>query len=318
MYDLEILSNLNIRKVLKSNVLKMGRGPIFIVKAGLTGVSVRKPLKLGPLLIRPYDNRDTYLDVSAWPHKCVVELTFRDATHTSPQETPISIYVTPMYLLLGIYRAIQIIADGWVGLSMLHCFNSHGKEVTTAGSHLTQIADSFHERRPLLTKKDAPRLLKTLTAMKKADNRFFVASIRFNKACTELMDESILNFIISIEGLLSPGDTELAHRVSCRTAIILGKSRKERRNYYAVMKYFYDARSSLVHGSTHEIKDPKASALSTLSCFGIKIGSGATKIDKYEVANLLRSINQKLLLFFIDNPNKLNDDWLLNLEINTL
>ncbi|MBP1844739.1 hypothetical protein J2046_003006 [Rhizobium petrolearium] len=65
--------------------------------------------------------------------------------------------------------------------------------------------------------------------------------------------DKALDGCICLESLLSgDGRGDLTHRVSLRTALLLGKTLDERRNIVKSIKKFYELRSAVVHGGTEK------------------------------------------------------------------
>jgi hypothetical protein len=63
---------------------------------------------------------------------------------------------------------------------------------------------------------------------------------RFSRACTEIKDESILDFVIALEATLGYKlNSEIAHRLSSRGAFLLAADPSNRERYYSIFKALY-------------------------------------------------------------------------------
>jgi hypothetical protein len=62
--------------------------------------------------------------------------------------------------------------------------------------------------------------------------------MRSSRACTEIKDESILDFVITLEATLGYGlESEIAHRLSSGGAFLLGADPSKREPYYSVLNF---------------------------------------------------------------------------------
>lgn len=86
-------------------------------------------------------------------------------------------------------------------------------------------------------------------------DRWFIAYNSYLNSYNSLSVElSVQNMITLLETLLVDGASELSFKVSLYTSLIEGKSIKERKDIFNLVKYMYDIRSKSVHG---DIKSSK-------------------------------------------------------------
>ena len=68
-------------------------------------------------------------------------------------------------------------------------------------------------------------------------------------------DDKLIDYLIGFEALLLPNDKlELSFKLALRTAVLIGKNIKQKKEIFLIMKKAYGVRSSIVHGE--EIKVP--------------------------------------------------------------
>lgn len=70
---------------------------------------------------------------------------------------------------------------------------------------------------------------------------------------THNQNMSFLSLMISLETLLSPSSSELRHRISRNTAVLLGKEKDESKSIFSDIKKLYDQRSEIVHSGKSDI-----------------------------------------------------------------
>jgi hypothetical protein len=142
---------------------------------------------------------------------------------------------------------------------------------------------------------------------------------RYSRACTEIVDESIIYFVIVLENLLGKGlgNGELTHRISSRGALLLSSDIDTRKFYYIVFKYLYSLRSALVHGSVDEIKSPTVEQKEALISLGVTLSGKKLDEcnDKCAISNFARKLARDVLIYFINHEEQWNKAFLENLEL---
>jgi Apea-like HEPN len=269
------------------------------------GVWVNEAFVVGPIKLRPVADEDTFLEGTRFPtvSYSVLELNYIDRGAAS------SIYVEPMWVQKAAFRAIQLLVDSWSGISLIYHFDADNNQLGVSGSHRLQPADS--ERPGILeVTRDNKDLFKRI--FKAAFGQFRHPIDRFSRACNEIKEESILDFVIALEATLGfKLDSEIAHRLSCRGALLLAADPGERERYYSIFKTLYRVRSSMVHGDNAPAKVSQSGleAITTL-------GYWCREVNTLRfVANVARQITRKVLIEFIKKPELLNQDNLLKLEL---
>ncbi|MCA9302219.1 hypothetical protein H6802_00435 [Candidatus Nomurabacteria bacterium] len=303
--------NTSDESIWKSRVLKLGEGPIFTAKTVITGVEFEaKKIVFGPITIRKYKSPEDVL----WSGRgCTVELIFQDKSTNPPQDTPMSMYVQPFWLMHSIFIAMQLYANSWVGYTRINYLDKHKKYAGTFGGQNVADTRSIAEQ-PIITRLNRKRLLQLLDCQ---FGTLELAIDRYSKACTEIVDESIIDFVIVLENLLGIGlNGEISHRVSSRGAMILAPNKEDRENYYITLKYLYDLRSQMVHGKIDEIKSPAQNSKKgvALKAVGTKL-TGTWWEDRYNISNTARVLTRAILLYFINNTDKWNEDFLFHLDL---
>jgi len=302
-------------EIWKKRVLKLGDGPIFVAKAVVTGLEFTvKKVFFGPITLRRYvQEQDT--DLGIWSGRCcVLELKFQDHKTNPPQNTPVSMYVYPFWLMYSVFLALQLYVDSWVGMMEIRYFDKNGMQVGSFGGG-TGVADSRSvTKEPVVKRLNRKRLLKL---MKIQFGPLELAIDRYSRASTEIVDESIIDFVIVLESMLGIGlGSEIAHRISARGSFILSPNKKTREQYYAVLKYFYDLRSKMVHGLIDEIKSPGSKSKSRVAFtnLGVELSDKWWE-DRYEISDIARRLVRKVLLYFIDHEDKWTAAFLERLEL---
>jgi hypothetical protein len=291
-----------------------GKGPIFVAKALLLGFDTGdKTIELGPFVIRPYKKGDKPL--GTWGSSCcVVELKFQDQEVNPPQATPVSMYVEPYWLIHAFFQSLQLYIDTWVGMGMIHYFDKNEQDVSTFGSYLTSLADSWHPtpRRTISTVNKN----KILTLIKAQTGSCNLAIDRYSKGLTGIVDDAVLDFVIVFENLLGfKLKSEISHRLCTRGALLLAKNKLERVDYYNSLRFLYDLRSDIVHGEIDEISAPtKKKYVDSLMKLGVNLESNRFN-DRYHIAEFARKIARMVLIYFINNEKNLDTVWLSNLEL---
>lgn len=302
-------------EIWRKRVLKLGDGPIFVAKAVVTGLEfTAKKTSFGPIIFRRYvQEKDKGLGL--WSGRCcVLELKFQDHATNPPQDTPVSMYVYPFWLMYSLFLALQLYVDSWVGMMEIRYFDKNGIQVGSFGGG-TGVADSRSvTKEPIVKRLNRKRLLKL---MKTQFGLLELAIDRYSRACTEIVDESIIDFVIVLESLLGVGlGSEIAHRISARGAFLLSPNTKTREQCYAILKYFYDLRSKMVHGRIDEIKSPGSDSKSRAAL--VNLGAELSDKwweDRYEISEIARKLVRKVLLYFVDHEDKWNAPFLERLEL---
>jgi len=293
--------------------LKLGDGSFFVAKVIFTGFRFEsKMIPYGPVIFRHYDrNKDKILGYDDGCC-CVAELKFQDIVTNPVQETPASMYIYPFWLIHSVFLTMQLSVDYWIGMDRIYYFNAKGKNVGTSGSDRTKLADSWLKATESIVKRfDKKRFLKLMSAQ---FGNLELAIDRYSRACTEIVDESIIDFVVVLENLLSVAEEkEIAHRISVRASMILSTKVEEREKYYDVIKFFYNLRSRMVHGEIDEIEYNQKNQKILIDC-GAKL-TGKWYEDKYEISNLARKITRRVLLYFIDHEDKRNKKYLKYLDL---
>ena len=245
---------------------------------------------------------------------CVLELKFQDQEVNPPQATPISMYVQPFWLIHSVFLALQLYSDSWVGMMETSYFDKNGKKVGSFGGN-TGVADSRSITKESIIKRlDKKYLLKLMGAQFR---QLELSIDRYSRASAEIVDESIIDFVIVLESLLGAGlGNEISHRISARGAFLLSPKAKTREQYYIVFKYFYDLRSKMVHGLINEIKSPspESKKKSALVNLGAELSDKWWE-DRYEISDIARRLSRKVLIYFIENEDKWNTSFLESLEL---
>ncbi len=283
----------------------------------LTGVEVvGDAIVFGPIKIRSVNPKtDSILEMFRKddPQRSVLELNYID------RRDALSMYVEPLEVITRSFRAIQLLVDNWVGISMTYHFDSDYKLIGTSGSPRFETADTQESRikaklnlENRISKEDFIKIYKI------QDSPFNRIIERFSRACTEIKSESILDFVIALEGTLGYGlNTEIRHRLSCRGALLLASQTNQRLHYYRILKYLYDIRCSIAHGGEVAFKLSK-SVQGSITALGYQLGSWNKIQDwrkPYIIADIARKITRVVLLEFIRDSSKLDVDWLTKLEL---
>ncbi len=278
----------------------------------LTGFEVTHPITIGPITIRGTDDPlDKALDTYRLSGvKCaVLELKYLERERGS------SISAEPWVVLERSFFAVQVAVDSWVGMSQIHHLTDAGDEVGIFRSLRYRVADSWHPtQEPTISRDDAfPE--RFLLAIRAQPGNLDAPLRRFSRACCEIMEESVIDFAIVLDGLLGRGiSDEIAHRVATRGALLIATNPEERIHYYRSLKYIYRARSALVHGETDKIPPMRQNERESLAALGMVLEDEYI-FHKYHVADFARKVARRTLLLFLDEPARLGPDWLLRLEL---
>jgi len=280
----------------------------------LLGVQVDEAFVVGPINIRPRDEeKDSFPEHTRFDFQSsVLELNYvdREAAH--------SMYAEPMRIQEAAFKAAQLLVNNWSGISLIYHFDGGNELVGTSGYYRYATADT-----------EPPRergILSVTDENKELFRKIFRASFgdlahaidRFSRACTEIRNESILDFVIALESTLGYRlDTEIAHRLASRGAFLLTLDPSERDRYYAIFKTLYNARSSIAHGGTVTAKIPKP-FVEAITSLGYWAGDWTKQPDFMKVrhiADIARQVSRQVLIEFIKRPGLLNQGVLLKLEL---
>jgi len=291
-----------------------GGGPLFVAKAIITGFGLSgSRRKIGPVVLRQY-NQKSDKELGSWTGRCcVLELKFEERPIAGPQDTPVSMYVEPFWLMYSLYQGFQVMVDAWVGMLPIRYFSKKGGLVCTVEGGRNQVADTRSTaKEPVIKRLYRNKLFRIIGSQ---FGRCQLAIDRYSRACTEVVDESVVDFIIVLESLLGLGlGGEPSHRISSRGAFLLSETKEDRQNYYSAIRYFYDLRSLIVHGEIDEIRPPKGDKKRAFEELGVVLPSDPWYL-RYAVSDFARSITRRVLLFFIENEGKLDKKWLEQLEL---
>jgi hypothetical protein len=201
------------------------------------GVQVQEDFAIGPIKIRPIDEENDKFPEATRFHfqSSVLELNYID------RKTALSMYMEPMWIQEAAFKAVQLLVNNWSGISLIYHFDESNQQVGGAsGSTRFQTADTEIPRSGgILEVTDKNKeLFKRILRTSLRDLRHAIN--RFSRACTEIKDESILDFVIALEATLGYKlNSEIAHRLSSRGAFLLAADPSNRERYYSIFKALY-------------------------------------------------------------------------------
>lgn len=296
------------KEILELSSAKLYRRAIAL----LSGFEVEgSAITIGPITIRSIgDPLDQALGYRLSPARCaVLELKYLE------REGRVSVYAEPWLLLERSFVAIQVTVDSWVGMSQIHHFTDKGEELDVTGSKRHEVADSWHPTDQPAISADATFRKRFLLAIQGQSQDLGPSLRRFSRACSEVMEESIIDFVVVLDALLGRGiHDEITHRVAARGALLLAPKIEDRPHYYRALKYIYNVRSALVHGRTEELPRIRPIERESLAALGVTL-EGENIFDRYHIADFARQIARRTLLAFLEGPARLDTDWLVNLEL---
>jgi hypothetical protein len=280
-----------------------------------TGIEVEEPFCIGPIKLRPInDVIDKFpKDIRRDRQYSVLELNYID------REKAISMYAEPLIVQEVAFKILQLMVDNWSGISLIYHFDEDGNQISApSGSTRFETADTeFPTPKGILeaTEQNKSLFKKVLSAycggLQHAINRY-------SHACTEIKEESILDFVISLEGTLGYGlDTEISHRISVRGALVLGSDQTERKLYYYIFKSLYKIRSSIAHGNSVNI-DKLSSFVRSITALKYYEEDWDKEEDIFKIriiADIARQITRRVILKFVNDPKLLNEEALLKMEL---
>jgi len=280
------------------------------------GIEVAEEFTVGPVTLRPLKDTDIFPEhVRKDTQHAVLEIRYVD------RKESISMYAEPMFVQEAAVKAFQLMVNSWAGATVMYHFRETGEKVGgTSGSSRWETADTEFVREGAFLEVNEENKEQFKTIFYSCFGTLKHVIDRFNKACSEIKDESILDFVIALEGTLGYKlSSEISHRLSSRGAFLLSGDTPERELYYHLIKTLYTLRSTIAHGS--EIspgllrKDKFVSAITTL---GYWPGDWEEESDLFKIrhtADIARQVTRKVLLEFIKNPELLDEDNLLKLEL---
>lgn len=293
-------------------------GPKRKAASLLTGIEViGDSIIFGPIKLRSVDpGVDSVFNSFRKddPQRSVLELNYIDRGKV------LSMYAEPSEVILRSFRAIQLLVDNWIGMSTTYHFDANGKSIGKLEYMHFETADTQELRtegklnsKNTISKKN---FIETYEAQN--DGSLSHAIKRFSRACTEIKEESILDFVIVLEGILGYGlRVEIGHRLSCRGALLLAQKHDQRMHYYKVLKYLYDIRCSIAHGNEVEAAFKlKQDVKESIVALGYQLeGWEKTYYRSYIIADIARKITRAAVLKFIADPSMLNSNLLTRLEL---
>jgi hypothetical protein len=290
-------------------------GPKRVARALLTGFAFAgEPLRLGPITVRnPSEATDQSLQEygRSYDRTCVLELRYRERRNAS------SVYGEPRRLLEVAFIALQMTVDAWVGSSVAHHYDQDGAEVGVSGGPRTATADSWHPGGDAVVTADQAFAKRIQTAITAQTSPLANAVQRFSKGCSNLINDSIVDFAIVLDALLGYGiRDEITHRVASRGAHLLDPGTDERLHRYLILKYLYGCRSKFVHEAANDVPKPSGKERLALKAFGVDWRDDAgTSLNRYHVADLARRTTRAVLWKFANGEAQLDLEWLNRLEL---
>lgn len=278
------------------------------------GIEVLSDFTVGPITLRSHKDTDRFPDhVRKDTQHAVLEIRYVD------RKESISMYAEPMFVQEAAIKAFQLMVNSWAGASVMYHFRESGEKVGgTSGSSRWETADTefVREGAILNVTEENKELFKSIFYACFGDLKHVIN--RYSRACAEIKDESILDFVISLEGTLGYGlNTEICHRLASRGAFLLGIDPTVRLKYYCIFKAIYNIRSRIAHGDVATAKVPE-SFVDAITTLGYWHGDWSKEIDLFRVryiADVARQITRQVVLEFIEKPELLNEEILLKLEL---
>ncbi len=308
------MTDLDDQRMWEKEVLELSSGTLRRrAIALLSGFEVEGPaISIGPIDIRRADDPldEVLRRYRLSQVKCsVLELRYLE------REGRASTHAEPALLLERSFIAIQLAVDSWVGMSQVHHFSEGGDLIDVTGSKRHEVADSWHPTDEPTISADTNFRKRFLHAVQGQSGDLGSSLRRFSRACSEVMEESIIDFVVVLDALLGRGiHDEITHRVAARGALLLAPKIEERLHYYRALKYIYGVRSALVHGRTEEVPRMRPSERESLAVLGVSLEDEAI-FNRYHIADFARQIARRTLLAFLEGPARLDGDWLVRLEL---
>jgi hypothetical protein len=276
------------------------------------GVQVDEKFIVGPITLRPLAPDDHFpKNIRLDFQHSVLELNYIGRKGVS------SIHVEPMWIQEAAFKSIQLLVNNWSGISLIYHFNEDNEEAGVCGSARFQTADTDppQQRGVLQVTDDNKGLFRRIFGASTGDLKHAID--RFSRACTEVKTESVLDFIIALEGTLGYGlENEIAHRLAARGAFLLGDPSK-REAYYQIFKGLNNIRSRIAHGATATGK-VSGKFIEAIKRLGYWRGDWSRQFDESRVrhiADVARQITREVLIAFVRAPELLDKDNLLKIEL---
>lgn len=283
----------------------------------LNGIEVSGEFTAGPITLRPInEENDKFPEgIRKDPQHSVLEIRYIDGKEA------LRMYSDPMFVQEAAIKTFQLMVNSWAGSSLMYHFRESGDQIGgTSGSKRWETADTefVREGAVLVVNDENIELFKNIFYSCFGDLKHAID--RYSRACSEVKNESILDFVIALEGTLGYKlNSEISHRLSSRGAFLLSDNESGRELYYHLIKTLYTLRSTIAHGGEVSSgllrKEKFVSAITTL---GYWPGDWMKESDMFKLrhtADIARQITQKVLLEFIENAELLNEDNLLKLEL---
>ncbi|MCA9352189.1 hypothetical protein KC866_02255 [Patescibacteria group bacterium] len=307
---------MNIDNVFDSNIFicdenDQGQGMTSVCI--INGIEVDSDFTVGPLTLRPLDKAVDHFprDIRKDLQHAVLEFRYID------RKNSISRYAEPSIIQSAAIKTFKLMVDSWAGATLIYHFDDTGAQNGgTSGSRRWETADTEYVREgaKLEVSEENKELFKNIfySSFGKLEH----AIDRYDRACAEIKDESILDFIISLEATLGYGlNTEISHRFSLRGAILLSENESERSSYYDLFKTLYKLRSVIAHGEPLLEKElTKGVYVSAIQ----NLGFSYEEHESFKIriaADIARQVTRRVLLKFILNEELLDKNKLLNLEL---
>jgi hypothetical protein len=278
----------------------------------LAGFEIDRAISVGPFKFRPSKSSgDAKLLVdkpSTFSKVTIVELTYRNRVGVS------SVNAEPTIAMDRAIIAAQLSVDGWIGAGRTRHFTTGGRISAVTGTRRRELADSWHPSGEPVVAGDAVFAARFRRAYLAQATSLGGVIRRYSIASANLVHEGIVDFVISIEGLLGGVETELSHRVSTRGAYLLAKTPSDRLHVYTLIKYLYSCRSKLVHGVSEKIPEPKAKEQAAMAALGHYYNPN-DDLSRYAIADMARILTQRLIWLFVEGRAKMEPDWLIQLDL---
>lgn len=273
--------------------------------------------KIGPILIRNFNKKDEvhFNDKSSNYDHVILEFKYLDRKEAR------SMYCEPAEIINRSFYSLQLLVDGWIGMSEIIHFDENHEQVGKVVFTRNNICDA-HISRKIEVNSDSKKFIENFKFLYEHQEGLLKNTIkRYGKGNAETALESIVDFMIVLEATLGYKlNIEISHRIASRGAMLLAENNNERYDYYKVLKYLYKIRSGIVHGNLGEVKamnDNIRQRFENLGFLNDEAGDSFYKrYEHYTLADISRKIARKTLLFFIFRKECLDEEWLTKLELN--
>jgi len=164
---------------------------------------------------------------------------------------------------IGLLSLLQFFKDGVIDIDYytIYFTPSFVNEIWRFGNYYNgEIKSTSRNKKYILTKEDIKTLLQYRSVQTKFADRFNEANSQLGKVLTlaqrhfanyhsnEIIEEQLLDLIISLESLYSPDDRiELSHRIRQYAGIFL-RNQMDSRDVYEFLNEMLKKRGALVHG----------------------------------------------------------------------